>query len=368
MIPIVRNPMVGITQNESNEGQKKLGASNISKSGYQIAMPKSECLPSKDSSLEARLQHIENYLSNAKKLMKDHPQDGLKVLSLPEYMFDQPIAPRPRMLRHRSGDLRQLSEPDYHRIDTAMRDLSKKNPDILIKVPVAWRKPIERPVTQQQYLFSKGIQNKAHPLHSHYISQWSKKSVKNTSRREKAKDATELGLKTFGDRHAHDFPEITDDTKQLARNTVLTYFNGGRVSKYHKIMGMQEVLNSGEEGNMQFYSGTNYGGIHTLPNGEIATQEICRDHAVNTAKEAGSVHFVNSDGLRPMGTAAKYQNTSVVVHANAVNATADFFNPLQLQKVELIKRAAIGSLATREPLNPTASADGMDLYNINLEK
>lgn len=334
--------------------------------GYQVAMPEPSALPKKDSSVVARLQTIEGYLADAKRLMSAHPQDGLKILSLPEYMFDRPIAPRPGMLRHRGGDVRQLSERQFHNIDSAMRDLSKAYPDLLIKVPVAWSKPIERATTQTQYLSSKGIDDKTHPLHAHYINQWNNKSADTPSRREKAASANELGLSKFGDRHKHDFPDINDDTRQLARNTVLTYFNGERVDKYHKIMGMQEVLASDEGEKMQFFSGSNYGGEHALPNGEIATQEICRDHSVNTAKQAGDIHFVNSDGVRPGNAPGKYENTKIVVHANTVKTTADIFNPLLLQKVELIKRAAIGSTVSRQALEPTVTEAGLELYNVKM--
>jgi len=230
---------------------------------------------------------------------------------------------------------------------SALRGLSKEHPDVVIKVPVSWSKPVERPSTQEQYLASKGASDPGHPRHAHCAGQWAGKTMATRSRHDKAQDANALGRSKFGEMFRHDFPEISADTTHLARNTVLTYFNGERISKYHKILGMQEVLGADEGTKAQFFPGTDYGGRHELPNGDMATQEICRDHAANTASSAGNIHFVHSAGLRPAG------------------APGDFFDDVELQKVELIQRAANSNAASRVPLTPDAEENGVELYNVD---
>jgi len=352
----------------SDETAAKLAEQGPLQSNYRIAMPVPSSLPKKDSSVDTRIQAMDVYLTNASRLMSEHPHNGLKVFSAPEYVFDRPIAPRPGILRHRDVDVRQLLEEHYHEIDNAMRELSKKHPDMVIKVPISWSKPAERPSTEEQYLASKGASDPAHPLHDHYVGQWAGKKMGAGSRREKAQDASNLGLSTFGEMHQHDFPKIGADTTHLARNTVLTYFNGERISKYHKIMGMQEVCGADEGQSVQFFPGTDYGGRHQLPNGEAATQEICRDHAVNTASSAGDIHFVHSDGVRPSAAPGKYDRTSIVVHANTVKSAGDFFNPVETQRVEMIQPAANGKGISRVSLTPDATRDGVELYNIDKTK
>jgi hypothetical protein len=332
--------------------------------GYQIAMPDPTALPGKDMSVADRIKAVSATVGQAAKLMKEHPQDSsLKVFSAPEYLFDAQISPRPGLLRHKSADVRQLTETEYHQIDAAMRELSKQHPDMLIKIPIAWKKTVERPQTEAEYLQSKGAGETSHPLHAHYVQQWGSKDPSD-SRKDKAQQANDMGLEKFGPRYAHDFPHIDEQTTHLARNTVLSYFNGERVDKYNKIVGMQEVLGSGEGQQVQFASGKDYGGEHVLPNGAVATQEICRDHAVNATTHAGEIHFVHSDGVTPSNPSGKYDATSVVVHANTIKASSGLFGMPgpNRQKVEVVQDQGGQNVLTEVP--PKATEGGIELYNV----
>lgn len=335
--------------------------------GYQVAMPIPESLPSKAKGVDERIAAVSRYVEQAASLMEQHAQQGsTKIFSAPEYFFDAHLTPRPGMLRHRGTDVRQLSEPEYHQIDVAMRELSNRFPDILIKIPIAWKKPMDRPETQDAYLKSKAAQDPASLLHAHYQKRWTNKEVSSAlePRAQKAQRAHDDGLAKLGPRFSHDFPKIAEDTTHLARNTVLTYWGGKQVNKYHKVVGMQEVLGSGDGQKVQFVAGSDHGGAHVLPNGSNATQEICRDHAVNTANSAGAVHFVNSDGVAASNPAGKYDATSMVIHANAALPRAGTFGTPgpDNQKVELVRTE--GDRNVLDSVEPMVKEGDVAMYNV----
>jgi hypothetical protein len=291
-----------------------------------------------------------------------------KIVCFQEYFFDNPISrPSNRPITHhsaQSNDIRQLTEEEFHHVDSQIASISAQYPDIVIKVPISWEKPINRPANESEYLRSKSALDPRSHLHNYYRSRWQNKNHTN-SRAEKARNAAELGIEKFGQRYSHDFPDIKSDTTHLARNTTLTYFGGSRINKYHKIMGFQEVLGVRPGENVQFFSGEDYGGAHILPDGMHATQETCRDHAVNTAGYAGEIHFVHSDGVRPTFNAQKYQDTSLIVHVNTRKAapSAGFFGDgPSMQKIDLVDRS---NMSANEQ-QPISVSHNLELYKVEI--
>ncbi len=342
----------------------------------RIALPTPNSLPDKSQTIPERQQRMESYLESSQKLFADAEQSsGRKTTNVfmgPEYMYDA----RTPNAQHRPGEIRQLSQGQYHNIDRMNADLSKKYPDTVFKPgSVAYAMPTSRPTELNAYLASKGIHDESHPDREKYVQRFTSNPEKYSSKGNQLyldPQFTQLNPESRINKAdskyqnvSQQFPKselqaLDGQETHLAKNKTNTYLNGERISSYSKMSNSNEVQGTPPGFSTKMVPGTEQGGRHRINDKEYS-QELCLDALTVPQKAAPGGHFTQSDFVPNKNVPLdKYSTNQTAFHAHSSTVLQDPNTKEDIHGVFKFDEAG-----NRVKLKPIAEHNGVQLWDID---